>query len=122
MGQLRGIQWTFKRQLETLISQMISALYRSDTKGSSPPSHKQQGYQPSIAQTPRISALYRSDTKGPPPGQSAGGGARTRDGRVPADLRADSQATVPPTPPEPQETQGYCTTLQQSNSTTIFII
>ncbi|GFN75530.1 hypothetical protein PoB_000203600 [Plakobranchus ocellatus] len=28
----------------------------------------------------------------------AGGGARTRDRRVTADLREDSQATVPPTP------------------------
>ncbi|GFN95812.1 hypothetical protein PoB_002231800 [Plakobranchus ocellatus] len=36
---------------------------------------------------------------GPPSGQDAGGGARTRDRRVPADLRADSLATVPPTPP-----------------------
>ncbi|GFO28662.1 hypothetical protein PoB_005516700 [Plakobranchus ocellatus] len=36
---------------------------------------------------------------GSPPGQDAGGGARTRDRRVPADLRADSLATVPPTPP-----------------------
>ncbi|GFO34464.1 hypothetical protein PoB_006096900 [Plakobranchus ocellatus] len=36
---------------------------------------------------------------GPPSGQGAGGGARTRDRRVPADLRADSLATVPPTPP-----------------------
>ncbi|GFO11915.1 hypothetical protein PoB_003842000 [Plakobranchus ocellatus] len=35
---------------------------------------------------------------GPPPGQGAGSGARTRDRRVPADLRADSQATVLPTP------------------------
>ncbi|GFN92307.1 hypothetical protein PoB_001881300 [Plakobranchus ocellatus] len=35
---------------------------------------------------------------GPPSGQGAGGGARTRDRRVPADLRADSLATVPPTP------------------------
>ncbi|GFO12844.1 hypothetical protein PoB_003934900 [Plakobranchus ocellatus] len=35
---------------------------------------------------------------GPPSGQDAGGGARTRDRRVPADLRADSLATVPPTP------------------------
>ncbi|GFO38703.1 hypothetical protein PoB_006520800 [Plakobranchus ocellatus] len=34
---------------------------------------------------------------GPPSGQGAGGGARTRDRRVPADLRADSPATVPPT-------------------------
>ncbi|GFN86396.1 hypothetical protein PoB_001290200 [Plakobranchus ocellatus] len=37
---------------------------------------------------------------GPPSGQGAGGGARTRDRRVPADLRADSLATVPPTPPK----------------------
>ncbi|GFN73746.1 hexosyltransferase [Plakobranchus ocellatus] len=36
---------------------------------------------------------------GPPSGQGAGGGARTRDRMVPADLRADSLATVPPTPP-----------------------
>ncbi|GFN98843.1 hypothetical protein PoB_002534900, partial [Plakobranchus ocellatus] len=36
---------------------------------------------------------------GPPSGQGAGSGAGTRDRRVPADLRADSQATVLPTPP-----------------------
>ncbi|GFN82943.1 retrovirus-related pol polyprotein from transposon opus [Plakobranchus ocellatus] len=36
---------------------------------------------------------------GPPSGQGTGSGARTRDRRVPADLRADSQATVLPTPP-----------------------
>ncbi|GFO05937.1 hypothetical protein PoB_003244200 [Plakobranchus ocellatus] len=36
---------------------------------------------------------------GPPSGQGAGGGARTRDRRFPADLRADSLATVPSTPP-----------------------
>ncbi|GFO45622.1 hypothetical protein PoB_007212700 [Plakobranchus ocellatus] len=36
---------------------------------------------------------------GPPSGQGAGSGARTHDRRVPADLRADSQATVLPTPP-----------------------
>ncbi|GFO15133.1 amine oxidase [Plakobranchus ocellatus] len=35
---------------------------------------------------------------GPPSGQGAGSGARTRDRRVPADLRADSQATVLSTP------------------------
>ncbi|GFN86611.1 hypothetical protein PoB_001311700 [Plakobranchus ocellatus] len=35
---------------------------------------------------------------GPLTGQGAGGGARTRDRRIPADLRADSLATVPPTP------------------------
>ncbi|GFN78949.1 hypothetical protein PoB_000545500 [Plakobranchus ocellatus] len=38
---------------------------------------------------------------GPPSGQGAGGGARTRDRKVPADLRADSLATVPPTHPAP---------------------
>ncbi|GFO21009.1 hypothetical protein PoB_004751400 [Plakobranchus ocellatus] len=37
---------------------------------------------------------------GPSPGQGAGGGARTRDRRVPADLRADSLSTMPPTPPD----------------------
>ncbi|GFO32557.1 hypothetical protein PoB_005906200 [Plakobranchus ocellatus] len=37
---------------------------------------------------------------GTPSGQGAGVGARTRDRRVPADLRVDSQATVPPTPHE----------------------
>ncbi|GFO32818.1 hypothetical protein PoB_005932300 [Plakobranchus ocellatus] len=36
---------------------------------------------------------------GPPSGQSAGGETLTRNRRVPADLRADSLATVPPTPP-----------------------
>ncbi|GFN86321.1 hypothetical protein PoB_001282700 [Plakobranchus ocellatus] len=35
---------------------------------------------------------------GLPSGQGAGGRARTRDRRVPADLRADSLATVPPSP------------------------
>ncbi|GFO07796.1 hypothetical protein PoB_003430100 [Plakobranchus ocellatus] len=36
---------------------------------------------------------------GSPPDQGPGGGARTRDRRVPANLRADSLATMPPTPP-----------------------
>ncbi|GFO48542.1 hypothetical protein PoB_007504700 [Plakobranchus ocellatus] len=36
---------------------------------------------------------------GPPSGQGAGCGARTRNRRVTADLRADSLATVPPTSP-----------------------
>ncbi|GFO07962.1 hypothetical protein PoB_003446700 [Plakobranchus ocellatus] len=36
---------------------------------------------------------------GPPSGRGAHGRARTCDRRIPADLRADSQATVPPTPP-----------------------
>ncbi|GFO39400.1 hypothetical protein PoB_006590500 [Plakobranchus ocellatus] len=35
---------------------------------------------------------------GPPPGRDADGGARTRDRWLPADFRADSQATVPPKP------------------------
>ncbi|GFO01954.1 mRNA-decapping enzyme 1b [Plakobranchus ocellatus] len=48
--------------------------------------------------------VYRSPQQGdfrlsgPPSGQGADGGVRTRDRRVPADLRADSLATVPPTP------------------------
>ncbi|GFO04717.1 hypothetical protein PoB_003122200 [Plakobranchus ocellatus] len=48
--------------------------------------------------------VYSQSTKGdlrlsgPPSGQGAGSGARTRDRMVPADLRADSQATVLPTP------------------------
>ncbi|GFO35374.1 hypothetical protein PoB_006187900 [Plakobranchus ocellatus] len=36
---------------------------------------------------------------GPPSGQGANGEARTRDRKVPADLRVDSLATVPPTSP-----------------------
>ncbi|GFN94058.1 hypothetical protein PoB_002056400 [Plakobranchus ocellatus] len=38
-----------------------------------------------------------SPLAGPPSGQGAGGGARTHDRRVPADLRADSLASKPPT-------------------------
>ncbi|GFO16717.1 hypothetical protein PoB_004322200 [Plakobranchus ocellatus] len=45
--------------------------------------------------SPQQGDLRLSD---PPSGQGAGGGARTRDRRVPVDLRADSLATVPPTP------------------------
>ncbi|GFN74373.1 hypothetical protein PoB_000087900 [Plakobranchus ocellatus] len=37
---------------------------------------------------------------GPPSGQGAAGRTKTRDRRVPADLRADSLATVLPTPPD----------------------
>ncbi|GFN84971.1 structure-specific endonuclease subunit slx4 [Plakobranchus ocellatus] len=55
---------------------------------------------------PSIEFLYTASPQqgdlrlsGPPSGQGAGSGARTRDRRVPADLRADSQATVLPTPP-----------------------
>ncbi|GFO15991.1 hypothetical protein PoB_004249600 [Plakobranchus ocellatus] len=53
----------------------------------------------------RVWFLYKASPQqgdlrlsGPPSGQGAGGGARTRDRKVPADLRADSLATVPPTP------------------------
>ncbi|GFO34655.1 hypothetical protein PoB_006116000 [Plakobranchus ocellatus] len=42
-----------------------------------------------------VSGRARSEAKG----QGAGGGARTRDRMIPADLRADLIATVPPTPP-----------------------
>ncbi|GFO19453.1 hypothetical protein PoB_004595800 [Plakobranchus ocellatus] len=60
---------------------------------------------PIVGRIRRIGFLYtaspqQSDLRlsGPPSGQGAGGGARTRDRMVPADLRADSLATVPPTP------------------------
>ncbi|GFO38720.1 hypothetical protein PoB_006522500 [Plakobranchus ocellatus] len=46
---------------------------------------------------------------GPPSGQGAGSGARTRDRKVPADLRADSQATVLPTPPTKKESMTHTT-------------
>ncbi|GFO35423.1 hypothetical protein PoB_006192800 [Plakobranchus ocellatus] len=36
---------------------------------------------------------------GPPPGPGGSRGARTRNRRVPADIRTDSLSTVPPTPP-----------------------
>ncbi|GFO34477.1 hypothetical protein PoB_006098200 [Plakobranchus ocellatus] len=47
--------------------------------------------------------MMKSTTKflrlsGPPSGQGAGGGARTRDRRVPVDLRADSLVAELPTP------------------------
>ncbi|GFO50196.1 multiple epidermal growth factor-like domains 10 [Plakobranchus ocellatus] len=45
-------------------------------------------------------------TEGPPSAQGAGDEARTRDRRAPVNLRADSLATVPPTPPHKQMT--YC--------------
>ncbi|GFN79260.1 hypothetical protein PoB_000576600 [Plakobranchus ocellatus] len=55
---------------------------------------------------PRVGFLYATSPQqgdlrllGPPSGRGADGGVRTRDRRVPADLRADSQAIVPPTPP-----------------------
>ncbi|GFO18471.1 neuronal acetylcholine receptor subunit alpha-3 [Plakobranchus ocellatus] len=43
--------------------------------------------------------LKLTKLSGLPSGQGAGGGAPTRDRRDPAALRADSLATVPPTPP-----------------------
>ncbi|GFN89310.1 hypothetical protein PoB_001581600 [Plakobranchus ocellatus] len=45
-------------------------------------------------------APQQVDTRlsGPPSDQGAGGGVRTSDRRVSANLRADSLATVPPTP------------------------
>ncbi|GFO07095.1 hypothetical protein PoB_003360000 [Plakobranchus ocellatus] len=50
---------------------------------------------------------------GPPSGQSAGGGARTRDRRVPADVMVDLLSTVPPTPPiEGDDTQVYHSTIE----------
>ncbi|GFO45516.1 hypothetical protein PoB_007202100 [Plakobranchus ocellatus] len=48
------------------------------------------------AKSPQQGDLRLSD---PPSGQIADDRARTRDRRVPADLRADSLSTMPPTPP-----------------------
>ncbi|GFN93026.1 hypothetical protein PoB_001953200 [Plakobranchus ocellatus] len=59
---------------------------------------------------------------GPPSGQGAGSGARTRDRRVPADLRADSQATVLPTPPSFSRTsspQAHTVTSQYAHAHTL---
>ncbi|GFO30944.1 hypothetical protein PoB_005744900 [Plakobranchus ocellatus] len=44
------------------------------------------------------SSHHRDWLLGPPSGKGTGGGARTRDRRVAADLRADSLTTEPPTP------------------------
>ncbi|GFN82734.1 hypothetical protein PoB_000924000 [Plakobranchus ocellatus] len=49
-----------------------------------------------VTASPQQGDLRLSD---PPSGQGAGGGARASNRRIPADLRADSLATVPPTPP-----------------------
>ncbi|GFN76272.1 hypothetical protein PoB_000277800 [Plakobranchus ocellatus] len=54
---------------------------------------------------------------GPPSGQGAGSGARTRDRRVPADLKADSQATVLPTPPQRGATDCMGLSLFRSHDT-----
>ncbi|GFO19808.1 hypothetical protein PoB_004631300 [Plakobranchus ocellatus] len=50
----------------------------------------------SITASPQQGDLKLS---GPPSGQGAGGGARTRDRRIPANPKADSLVTVPLTPP-----------------------
>ncbi|GFN91046.1 hypothetical protein PoB_001755200 [Plakobranchus ocellatus] len=49
----------------------------------------------------RIASPQEGDLRlySPPSGQGADDGARTRNRRVSADLRADSRATVLPTPP-----------------------
>ncbi|GFN85828.1 hypothetical protein PoB_001233400 [Plakobranchus ocellatus] len=46
--------------------------------------------------------------------QGAGGRARTRDRRLPADLRADSVSSVPPTPSELQMISGCASFGNQS--------
>ncbi|GFO19805.1 hypothetical protein PoB_004631000 [Plakobranchus ocellatus] len=48
-------------------------------------------------------------------GQGAGFGARTRDRRIPADLRADSIATMPPTPRERKRDMGRNVDLNKSH-------
>ncbi|GFN85991.1 hypothetical protein PoB_001249700 [Plakobranchus ocellatus] len=55
--------------------------------------------QPASERSLAIQGPQQGDLRlsGPPSGQGAGGGARTRDTRVLADLRADLLATVPST-------------------------
>ncbi|GFN85878.1 hypothetical protein PoB_001238400 [Plakobranchus ocellatus] len=57
-----------------------------------------------------IASLQKGDLRllGPQSRQDADSGARTRDRKVPADLRADSQATVPPTPQTMDGDSLYC--------------
>ncbi|GFN96677.1 hypothetical protein PoB_002318300 [Plakobranchus ocellatus] len=51
-------------------------------------------------QRPSFSQLHQGHFRlsGPPSNQGAGGGTRTRDSRVPADVKADSLSIVPSTP------------------------
>ncbi|GFO47000.1 hypothetical protein PoB_007350500 [Plakobranchus ocellatus] len=64
----------------------------------------------------RLTSPQQGDLRfsGPPSGQGAGGGARTRNRRVPSDLRADSLATVPPTPHELQGSEQSVQLISQS--------
>ncbi|GFO15834.1 nuclear receptor subfamily 2 group e member 1-like [Plakobranchus ocellatus] len=67
-------------------------------------SHCSRTYPGDVLRTNRFLLILPSPQQGdlrlsgPPPGQGAGGGVRTRDRRVPADLRVDSVATEPLTP------------------------
>ncbi|GFO32591.1 hypothetical protein PoB_005909600 [Plakobranchus ocellatus] len=54
---------------------------------------------------------------GPPSGQGVDGRARTRDRRVPADLRADSLTTEPPTPLKISYTQAFWAPFQMATIT-----
>ncbi|GFO14567.1 hypothetical protein PoB_004107200 [Plakobranchus ocellatus] len=58
------------------------------------------GVRKSGRKSDKIQNKVISGFSGPPSGQGAGGGARTCGRRVPAYLRADSLATVPPTSQE----------------------
>ncbi|GFO11310.1 hypothetical protein PoB_003781500 [Plakobranchus ocellatus] len=73
-----------------------------------PPARRVPGYPTPVKQSPMYmtTSPQQGDLRlsGPPSGQGASGGARTCDRRAPADLRADSLATVPPTPPFPRIT------------------
>ncbi|GFO36805.1 hypothetical protein PoB_006331000 [Plakobranchus ocellatus] len=59
---------------------------------------------PKVQEQQKLSGISRSPQQddlrlsGPPSGQGAGGVDQTCDRRVPADLRADWLASVPPTP------------------------
>ncbi|GFO38516.1 hypothetical protein PoB_006502100 [Plakobranchus ocellatus] len=59
-----------------------------------PRSYLKQAPQPTNPERPDTKPVHNKVISG----QGAGGDARTRDRRIPADLTADSLATVPPTP------------------------
>ncbi|GFO38848.1 glutathione peroxidase [Plakobranchus ocellatus] len=64
-----------------------------------------------LASAPAGKNVYNKVISGfydPPSGRGADGAARTRARRVPADLRVDSQATVPPTPSHMFEIRNGC--------------
>ncbi|GFO43100.1 hypothetical protein PoB_006960500 [Plakobranchus ocellatus] len=57
----------------------------------------------------------------PPSGEGRGSGAQNHDRRVPADLRADSQTTVPPTPPGRDRETESCKRRERERHSILYI-